>query len=328
MLKIRVLLLIFSIVSLSSCGPRPINKRNQKNACFSSGAAIIYGENNISPIKEIKPTDIQHSVAAVVESKRLIENQFNEEDDKVLFKGLRLAHNYRMCDESVNMNRAGALCSAFLISPNLVVTAGHCFSKNIKDACKERSFVFDFTEDVFPMDRFESGFINKKNIYRCKKIVSLNEDGERGDYAVIELDRSVEQREPLKLLDPKELVFGDWVTTIGFPQGQTMHISEEGKFYKMSEDRRWLYGQIDTFFGNSGGPIIDQISNHVVGLHTHGVKDSLILNKEKGCYTYSSRCEDPKKCGVTKAFNINKIPGIQNLITESHTTQRTSLGCE
>jgi len=81
-------------------------------------------------------------------------------------------------------------CSGFLVSPNRIVTAGHCVVD--KNDCKRNQWVFGYREHTqkFGVD----------DVYSCKKIIKqkyVYSKYEVSDYAVIELDREVVGRDPL-----------------------------------------------------------------------------------------------------------------------------------
>jgi V8-like Glu-specific endopeptidase len=306
-------------------------------ACFVRAGAIIYGTNNIVDLPTTEDRDLQElstSVAAMVSSKRLFVNRYNDDKkDEYLFHGDSLAHSYRMCDEDLNSQHAGAKCSSFLVGEDIMVTAAHCLidvgdkKKSPEEVCKSHNFIFDFNDSKFQSDNHHGAIVKKKDVYSCAKVIEYKNDNEH-DYAVIKLDRIVEGRSPVKLLNPSEMTYGSAISTLGFPQGLTLRASTDGKFYELSKNRNWLLTQVDSFSGNSGGPIIDELTNMVVGIHTHGLNDALIYDSERSCYTYSSRCSDPTTCGTGYAFNITKIETLKNKIVQNTNLQREELGCE
>lgn len=329
---------VLGLLLLGSCNiERPLNKVVDNKACFVKPSSIIYGSNDIVDLPTTEDRDLQQlskSVAAMVSSRRILVNRYNvNEEDQYLFHGESLAHSYRMCDDELNNQHAGARCSSFLVGEDLIVTAGHCLvdpSDSLKspaEVCNDQRFLFDFDDSKFHSEHHHGAHIKKKDLYSCTEVVEFKNDNEN-DYAVIRLDRAVEGRTPLKLLNPEDLKYGSAISTLGFPQGLTMRASTDGKYYELSKTKRWLLTQVDTFSGNSGGPIIDEATRMVIGIHTHGLNDSLIFDKERNCYDYSQKCSDPTECGVGYAYNVNKIESLKDKITQKTNLDREEIGCE
>lgn len=322
--------------TLFSCVNDPrVNVVKTKKACFQGPSAIIYGANNINKLSDVEDRDLQDiskSVAAIVSKKRLFKDS-NRSDDELTFFGTRLAHGDLMCDSSLNSQRTGARCSSFLVGPDVIATAAHCLddSKNEGlspiEVCNKNRIIFDFDESRFLNDHSNNGRISESDIFKCEKIIDYKLDDDH-DYALIKLDRVVEGRQALKMLDPVDLSYGSEISTIGFPQGIVMRASTEGKYYELSTNKNWLNTQLDTFSGNSGGPIIDILTNMVVGIHTHGEEGALELNKSKGCFEYSKRCLDPRDCNTSAGFNIAKIPYLKDLVTQTSGLEREEIGCD
>ena len=86
-------------------------------------------------------------------------------------------------------------CTGFFVGGDLLVTAGHCV-KNASD-CERALWIFDF-KNKKDSNRGDP-FILSKNVYSCKQIVETQvvtnyATKVKIDYAIIRLDRSVENR--------------------------------------------------------------------------------------------------------------------------------------
>ncbi|WP_081653493.1 serine protease [Bacteriovorax sp. DB6_IX] len=329
----RIFLSAFFILTLASCEmDRPVNKVSSAASCLAP-QAIIYGDNNISKVEELENrdlTELAKSVAAVVSSHRVMD--VDHQRDHLLFRGETLASAYRMCDDSLNSQRAGIRCTSFLVGKDLLLTAGHCLvdpqlGSTKEEVCENSEYIFDLNDSAFQGESSVIARIEREKAYKCQSIVDYKLDDD-GDYALIKLNREVSDREPLKLLNIQDLKYGNAISTIGFPLGLTLRASTDGQFFELSNDKRWLLNQVDTFFGSSGGPIIDEATKMVVGIHTHGLKGSLVLDKENACYRFSEACQNPRDCGASKAFNISLIEELQNKVIEQSQVQRQESGCE
>ena len=117
------------------------------------------------------------------------------------------------------------MCSGFLIAPDLLVTAGHCVTSI--NFCKTYSWVFEFQVDE---DSKKAGVdIKEKDIYGCKKVVSTTLNNFLSlDYAVIQLDRMVKDRQPLDIRQEGEIALKTPLTVIGSPSGLPLKVTTGG----------------------------------------------------------------------------------------------------
>jgi hypothetical protein len=119
-----------------------------------------------------------------------------------------------------------AFCSATLIGPNLVVTAGHCVDIDI-GVCSNLVFIFDFSI-TSESDGGDVTSYLQSDVYYCKRILSRENSHNKDnafafgrDYALVELDRPVTGRQPAvvarALTSPSSLPVGTSVVNIGYP---------------------------------------------------------------------------------------------------------------
>ncbi len=163
-------------------------------------------------------------------------------------------------------------CTGFLVGTDLLVTAGHCMKTS--DDCQFNKWVFGFTSD--------KSLIYNKDIYGCKKVVARGEMTlpiiGTTDYAIVQLDRKVKDREPLKFRTSGRIKNGSDVLVIGHPMGLPMKIADnatvKGSFGKTFRTN------LDTYGGNSGSPIINSKTGLVEGILVQGDRD----------YSYGETC--------------------------------------
>lgn len=146
-----------------------------------------------------------------------------------------------------------ASCSAVLVGPDLILTAGHCVQPGDPTGCQQRVVVFDYAagrnEDIIPA----------VDVYHCVEIVYQHQDtresGYGEDLALIKLDRVVVGRKPMKLA--KQLPSkGELLKVIGYPWGIPQKVSE-GHMLGEGPARLSFRHDVDTFSKSSGGPVLN-----------------------------------------------------------------------
>lgn len=195
------------------------------------------------------------------------------------------------------------MCSGFLIAPDLVVTAGHC--AELPAACEGYKWVFDFKVD--PETGMAGKSVKAENIYSCKRIITKSLDMGLGtDFALLQLDRKVEGREPLEINYSGTIVDGTEVVVIGNPSGLPLKVTEGGKVRK-SDHEMYFSAHLDTYQGNSGSGVFNAETNMIEGILVRGEED-FSFNSEKFCLE-SNRCTEDG-CHGEDVSRITSIPEV------------------
>ena len=170
------------------------------------------------------------------------------------------------------------MCSAILIAPDVILSAGHCV-KTIQE-CKSFIYVTGYSQD-----RLANGFPADSR-YECKKLLDwgLNE---LEDFSVIRLNRPVEGVVPLRWRREGNLEKGDGLYTIGSPFGLPLKKSD-GRVEYVSDDAAGVSTTIDSFEGNSGGPVLNPSSSLLEGILVGGEPaPTLFMDRRSGCLRWS-----------------------------------------
>lgn len=267
-----------------------------------SNNKVIYGEDN-RVLTEMEADaslqDLARSTAAMVPAEKCQTN----EDGSVAIKGTALKDTFnKVCpDEKFAQLITAPVCSGFLVGPDLLVTAGHC----IKDqsACDKNFWVFDFkNEQAKSATEYTA---SKDQVYKCTSIVSrkLNRVS-KNDYALVKLDRVVENREPLKFRTEGQIAEGTELVVIGHPSGLPSIIAAGSKVRKNVSE--WYFNaNLDTFGGNSGSAVFNMETKEVEGILVRGERDYK-MDQEAGCKRVF-KCEDDK-CRGEDITRITVIP--------------------
>lgn len=165
---------------------------------------------------------------------------------------------------------SAAYCSGFLVSEDLIITAGHCV-RDLAD-CLHTRFVFDYAKHTASQSEF---LVPTTSVYNCAEL-KVRKTGVV-DYAVIRLDRKVNDRTPLNVRRSGSLRQGEQVMLIGHPLGLPSKIADGG-FIQSVGDK--IVASVDAFAANSGSAIFNSQTGLVEGLLVAGESDFSTVN---GC---------------------------------------------
>ena len=259
--------------------------------------AAIYGADNRRDIKNL-PTKWKQAASAVALS---LPSLYLQDLDSENF--IHDEHDQRHYGEEVGLckgekyynQKSIGHCTAFLVHPKILVTAGHCFlptGEVINQAhsyCENFSFWFGYNNRNQKIP-FLGTMIPKKDVVRCKKVIyatnneQIEPEDNPVDFAVFELESEVTHIEPLKL-STKLMKKGELVATIGHPHGLPAKFS--GLSPLLGNHSTTLTSFMDTLSGNSGGPAFNNKAE-VVGI--------LIAGHQFDTYKTSKGCDRINKC--------------------------------
>jgi hypothetical protein len=142
-----------------------------------------------------------------------------------------------------------SFCSAFLIAPDRIATARHCVERGIPlgELCSTFRIVFGYARTSNDAD---PSLVRQDDVYACRDIPVFADVV--GDWAVIDLDRAVTAREPLRMRETGELARGDAVGIIGHPLGLPTKLALGEVVFAPSPERTTVFADLDAYQGNSG----------------------------------------------------------------------------
>lgn len=253
---------------LSACGRTPV-----------APVTTLYGADDRRQPYEVTETvrSLVHSTAAIVRRAKLKSGanggwELLAEGFGALF---RLCQQERFFEEP-----AGASCSAFLVAPNMVASAGHCVEDE-RD-CARSSLVFDYAyqNSWHPQFfRFQAG-----QVFSCVRVLHSGTNGL--DFSLLEIDGPVQGRPPLPLAEEPDA--GAEVFAIGHPSGLPAKVIG-GRIRSSQWNPDVFLADLDTASGSSGSAVFDARLERVVGILVGGDVD--FEDSPEGCKR-TKLCDD------------------------------------
>jgi V8-like Glu-specific endopeptidase len=236
-------------------------------------SAAIFGRDDRQTITKGSEMSVQGKATAIaVLSSLITPNSQNPETLDLETSPM----NQVLCQDErfVNEPSLSYACSGFLIAPDLLVTAGHCMSNTgeVRNEpamyCEAYSWLFDYQPNA--SGKVQTQGISKSRHYKCKQIIFAvkDENFPLRDFALVQLDRPVTDREPVRLSSIAPQV-GDSVSMIGYPLGLPMKLSRNAKVVRADSDRQTILTNLDAFEGNSGSAVFNS-QNEIIGILVGG----------------------------------------------------------
>jgi hypothetical protein len=242
---------------------------------------VIYGADNRHDLYDTSNhlwLKLADSTVSLFEAKNI---ELDLKTQWVKLKTKHFGHTNNLCrDEPFYTQPTGAYCSGSLVGPNLVLTAGHCFTDEID--CFDTRFVFGF-------DIKKKGVLPKtlpaSEVYSCARLI-VHYDSEKGaDYALVELDRPVLNHSPLEINRDNNLKIKTPLVVMGHPSGLPTKIADGAKIRSIMNEY-FFKANLDTYVGNSGSAVFNAETGLIEGVLVSGETDFITRN---GCQI-SNRC--------------------------------------
>lgn len=270
---------------------------------------VIYGDDDrVDVADSANPMYVKlaMSTAAMIKHSDLQEHNA----EQMIIAGGSLEDDMGVCShERFAKQPAAANCSGFLVGPKTLVTAGHCIERSLD--CSNYSWVFDYKAD---RESQSEVVVDKSDVYKCVSIVSQQlDEATKNDYAVIELDREVTDREALKYRRSGKPQAGDELVVIGHPSGLPTKIADGANVRSVNDI--FLVANLDTYGGNSGSAVFNANTGVVEGILVRGEND--YVWSQKNC-RISNRVGNTQGRGedVTLMSSVQGLPAVGEEVAE------------
>ena len=275
---------------------------------------IIYGDFDFVEIENIAEGEINwqkkaKAVAVFTTEENLIE----------IKKGYYKLKDYKLKDELPKLRKhpflyqpAIGMSTAFLITEDKLMTVGHAGNETLKEAV----YLFDYEWDS-KNKKIKKEIYHESEIYRCKEILMLEYSKRQGDYAILQMDKKIKGRIPLKIINiEKEKIVNKPLVMIGSPDGVPLKFTKKGTAWKKRpynrfSKKKYFLHNLDVSVGNSGAPIFLKSTGEVVGIQSGGDEDYTEIEGDmvivKGDYNGQSSNLNRGLSGEVGSFIPQKI---------------------
>lgn len=282
---------------------------------------VVYGVDNRRDYFEASSSQRQlsASVAGLVPLNRFAKGRLSNTFD---IASTTLEDAHKICpSEKFSDQMIGPMCTGFLIAPDVIVTAGHCYlqKSTAEERCKNAVWVFDYAQGSRRSNPTQG--IPLQNIYTCEKVLSARYSGPH-DYTIVKLSRKVTGRAPLRFRSSSKISSGTSLMVMGHPSGLPLKIADGGKVTYNSL-KETFSTTLDTFHGNSGSPVFDAKTGMVEGILVQGKTDYIPSDKKdpNSCLIVNQCDNDAKKCqapteggSVAHGEVVYRITNISNIL--------------
>jgi hypothetical protein len=246
---------------------------------LQSEQKVIYGVDDRQDVFQITDQAILNDVDSVV----ILCDQNDVTDNGNGTSTLRTQNfgtSHNLCaTEPFRDQPLGGFCSGFLVSPDIIATAGHCVDPS--DVTTLR-FVFGFRMLNATTART---VIDNTEIYRGVNIIGRQLVGDGADWALVRIDRPVTNHSVVRIRRAGQIANNQAVHVIGHPVGLPTKVAG-GAVVRDISPPAFFVANLDTYGGNSGSPVFNSDTHEVEGILVRGETDFTTI----GTCTVSLRC--------------------------------------
>jgi V8-like Glu-specific endopeptidase len=262
---------------------------------------VIYGEDDRLDLFEVVDNlhlELAKSTAAMIEGSELTKVGENFQIAGQTLAGRGMCRTERFANQVTT-----AMCSGFLVAPDILVTAGHCV-RTASD-CARYKWVFDYG---IHESTSTARSVPVSSVYSCKTVINTVLDrSSQDDFAVLKLDRAVTDRRPLEVRTEGKVADRTEIVVIGHPTGLPTKVAD-GAVVRDNSRPVYFVANLDTYGGNSGSAVFDSKTGVVEGILVRGENDYI--------YDYNQNCRASNYCTNEgcRGEDVTRITNIKDLM--------------
>lgn len=271
------------------------HSKNSEALAFQSTAdRVIYGDDDRKDVYEVDTTWQARASSTVA---IVMGHQVQKTASGYKLETDHYGSVWQLCKSEPFYNQTyGSFCSASLIAPDLILTAGHCV-KNLSQ-CQESRYVFNYSHRSQNGDPTELG---EDDVYSCKELI--HSQYASADFAIVRLDRKVKGYAPLGINRSSGLKKGDGLVLIGNPAGLPTKVAAGARVLDNSP-KGYFIGDTDSYGGNSGSAVFNSNTGLIEGILVRGSQD--FVPTAQGCYK-SNYCKGMSDCRGEDITRIEEV---------------------
>lgn len=263
---------------------------------FAGLPPIVYGDDN--RIDTFESTSALYQRIAKSTAAMVPKEKMKVRGNTVELLGQELGRQFRLCEKERYYHQPFvANCSGFLVAPDIIASAGHCFED--RSDCTQNSWVFNYKVDDAKQRHVS---VSTSDVYKCTEILEQSLT-DKTDFALIKLDRPVIGVTPVKLA-AKEITVGTKVVMIGHPSGLPQKITDQAVVKSVTATE--FKATLDAFQINSGSAVFNAENGELVGILVRGLVDYR-TNKEYQCTEVNTTGEDNVGEDVASYTQFSKL---------------------
>lgn len=265
----------------------------------SRAHAAIYGDDSRKEaVADISVTEQALRATAILVPRRSFDLTPQESGDLLKLRTFNIDDRHKLCEaDRFGKQPAPGFCAAFLVGPDIMVTAGHCI--NSASLCQNTAVLFDFVADS--AGKVPTSFKNDQ-VFLCEEIIASRTDVSTGiDVSVFRLDRSIMDRKPFTINSLRTAEKKESVHALGFPYGGPAKVIEDAVVRRVAKDQSFFVANIDGFVGNAGSPVFSK-EQALLGFIVRG-DQNLKESSAGGCFE-QPKCRETQ-CRGEDVLSLN-----------------------